>query len=76
MERLLETLRAIGADGFSSKTDPRVTADFLAPLGVHGFEYHCRTVDDPAMARKFVTLGERSITTNRPGFLRGRMAGG
>jgi glycerophosphoryl diester phosphodiesterase len=70
MDQILKTLRTIHADGFSSKADPRLTAEFLAPLKTHGFEYHCWTVDDPAIARTFLTIGALSITTNRPDFLR------
>jgi len=70
MDQILETLRSTQADGFSSKADPRLTSDFLAPLRTHTFEYHCWTIDDPAVARKFLTLGARSITTNRPATLR------
>lgn len=70
MGEILKTLDLIKADGFSSKADERLTPGFLAPLRANGFEYHCWTVDDPKVARKFLTLGARSITTNRPAFLR------
>jgi len=71
--QVLETLRGIDADGFSSKADPRVDADYLTPIRTAGFEYHCWTVDDPAVARRFHRLGALSITTNRPGWLRERL---
>ena len=67
---VLATLREIKADGFSSKADPRLDAEYLKPILEAGFEYHCWTVDDPATARRFLALGARSITTNRPAFLR------
>lgn len=70
MGEILKTLDFIKADGFSSKADKRLTSDFLAPLRVNDFEYHCWTVDDPNVAQKFLLLGTQSITTNRPAFLR------
>lgn len=35
-----------------------------------GLELHVWTVDDPAIARRWIDLGVLSITTNRPGWLR------
>lgn len=68
-ETVLETLRRIRADGFSSRADERLTTAFLEPLRAAGFSYHCWTVDDPALARRFEGLGAQSITTNRPALL-------
>lgn len=67
---VLTTLRETRADGFSSKADSRIGETFLAPILSAGFEYHCWTVDDPKIARRFDGLGARSITTNRPALLR------
>jgi glycerophosphoryl diester phosphodiesterase len=73
--KVLATVRAIQADGFSSKADPRLDAAFVKTLRDAGIEYHCWTVDDAATARRFLELGALSITTNRPGFLRNALAG-
>ncbi|MBN8459520.1 MAG: glycerophosphodiester phosphodiesterase [Verrucomicrobia bacterium] len=71
---VLATLREIKADGFSSKADKRIDAAFVARIRDGGFEYHCWTIDDPKVARKFLGLGAGSVTTNRPGVLRARLA--
>jgi glycerophosphoryl diester phosphodiesterase len=71
---VLATVGRIKADGFSSKADPRLDAAFVKTLRDAGVEYHCWTVDDAATARRFLGLGARSITTNRPGFLRQALA--
>ena len=71
---VLATLREIKADGFSSKADKRIDAAFVARIRDAGFEYHCWTVDDPKVALRFLGLGVGSVTTNRPGFMRARLA--
>lgn len=68
--KVLATLRDIKADGFSSKSDERLDAGYVNLIRNAGFEYHCWTVDDPNVARRFLGLGAQSITTNRPAFLR------
>jgi glycerophosphoryl diester phosphodiesterase len=67
---VLATLRDIKADGFSSKADERLDPGYIDAIRAAGFEYHCWTVDDPELARRFLGLGAESITTNRPEFLR------
>lgn len=73
---VLNTLQDIKADGFSSKADSRIDEKFLQPILSAGFGYHCWTVDDPKVARRFHGLGAQSITTNRPAFLREALKGG
>jgi glycerophosphoryl diester phosphodiesterase len=68
--RVIETLRDIKADGFSSKADSRLEESYINSIRNAGFEYHCWTVDDPATGLRFQKLGAGSITTNRPAFLR------
>lgn len=76
VDEVLATLRDIRADGFSSKADARLDAGFVEALRGAGFEYHCWTVDDVKTARRFLGLGARSVTTNRPAFLRQGLTGG
>jgi glycerophosphoryl diester phosphodiesterase len=73
-EKVIATCKANRADGFSSKADPRVDGTFVAAIRAAGLEYHCWTVDDPTVARRFLELGAATITTNRPAFLRQAMA--
>lgn len=70
LDGVLTTLRKIKADGFDSKADDRLDADFIKKVREAGFEYHCWTVDDVTTARRFLDLGALSVTTNRPAFLR------
>jgi len=70
---VIETLRSIRADGFSSKADGRIDDAYLKTIRQAGFEYHCWTVDDPNVAKRFRELGTLSITTNRPGWLRAQL---
>lgn len=67
---VIATLRAIHADGFSSSADSRLDPTYPQALREAGFEYHCWTVDEPKVAKRFEGLGARSITTNRPALLR------
>lgn len=47
-----------------------VTAEFVKRLRSEKLEFHVWTVNDPADARHFQSLGVDSITTDRPQFLR------
>jgi glycerophosphoryl diester phosphodiesterase len=67
---VIATLREIHADGFSSSADARLDETYINAIHSAGFEYHCWTVDDPQVARRFRGFGTRSVTTNRPGELR------
>lgn len=74
VEDALKSLRETRADGFSTIADKRVDAVYVRALRDAGFEYHTWTIDDPAVARRFLDLGALSITTNRPAFLREALA--
>jgi glycerophosphoryl diester phosphodiesterase len=67
---VVATLGEIKADGFSSSADARMDETYIKTIRAAGFDYHCWTVDDPQVAKRFDRLGARSITTNRPEFLR------
>lgn len=70
IDTVLATLTRIQADGLSTNAHDVVDAGFVAKLREAKREFHCWTVDDPKVARRFVKLGVQSITTNRPGWLR------
>jgi len=72
-DEVIATLRDIKADGFSSKADARMDAAYTAAIRNAGFEYHCWTVDDPALGKRFLQLGAQSITTNRPAFMKSEL---
>jgi glycerophosphoryl diester phosphodiesterase len=73
--KVLATVRAIQAEGFSSKADPRLDAAFVKALRDAGIVDSPAVVFDAATARRFLEFGALSITTNRPGFLRDALAG-
>lgn len=72
-EQVLTTLRDIKADGFSSNADARMDAAYTKAIRDAGFEYHCWTVDDPSIGKRFLDLGAQSITTNRPSWMRSEL---
>jgi len=66
-EEMIGTLRRIDATGLDFGAGSRALAPPDARrLREAGFELHCWTVDEAALARYCRQLGVRSITTNRP----------
>lgn len=70
LEQVLATLRDIKADGFSSKADTRLDQTFIHGIREAGYEYHCWTVDELQLGKRFLQLGAQSITTNKPAHMR------
>lgn len=70
LPEILSTLKKLRADGLGSQAHDLVDVPFAAAIRDAGFELHVWTVDDPLVARRCAKLGVRSITTNRPGWLR------
>ena len=66
---VLEVLKDIGADGFSS-SNKHISGDYIKTILDAGYEYHVWTVDDPKEAERFKDWGTMSITTNVPGVIR------
>ncbi len=67
-----QTISRIQADGLGSQARRTVVDEkFIHTLDAAGVtEFHVWTVDDPADALYFQSLGACSITTNRPEFIR------
>lgn len=74
-EEMLATLSSTGADGLASRARPLLNGDFVAALRRACREIHVWTVDDLATACRLREIGVDSIMTNRPGWLRRRLAG-
>jgi glycerophosphoryl diester phosphodiesterase len=71
-EEVIATLKRTGADALDGQAQlMHFNEKFIEQLREAGYnEFHVWTVDDPAVARFYKELGARSITTNRPGWLR------
>ena len=73
-QKVLATLKEIRADGLDcAAVAGAVDRSFMSELGARAVELHVWTVDDLKTALHFQELGTRSITTNRPGWLREQM---
>lgn len=68
-DQVINTLKEIKADGVSS-SKTRLTNGFVKAMRSAGFEHHVWTVNDQATAQKVFTWGARSITTDRPAYIR------
>jgi glycerophosphoryl diester phosphodiesterase len=75
-EEVAATIKRTHADGLDAEAAPDYfNADFIQRLGEFGCrEFSVWTVDDPKIADLYAKLGAWSITTNRPGWLREKMA--
>jgi len=74
LPKVISTLKEIRADGLDCAAVPAVVDQpFMAELQSRRLELHVWTVDDVKTALYFRQLGARSITTNRPGWLREQM---
>jgi len=75
LEQIVDTLKETNADGLDVKAELQIVdAKFVERLRAENVEFHCWTVDDPTLAKQMRQLGVDSITTNRPKFLREKMA--
>lgn len=74
MEDLVANARKAGVDGLSVAADGPIDRAAVQLIRDAGLEFHVWTVDDPDVARRMRALGVDSITTNRPAWLRERLA--
>jgi glycerophosphoryl diester phosphodiesterase len=73
---ILATLREIRADGLDCCANDALDRALVDAVRGAGFEFHAWTVDDAREARRLASYGVQSITTNRPQWIRDRLAGG
>jgi len=73
VQTILKTITMIHADGFSSSKNG-IVLPVIQRVKKEGFEYHVWTVDDPAVALKFLKWGAQSVTTNKPGMIRRKLS--
>lgn len=71
LETVLEKLAFIQADGLSSNT--KISEPLIAAVEQHGYQWHVWTIDDLETARRMKALGAKSITSNKPGFIKANL---
>lgn len=69
-KEILQTLGKTGADGVGCPAHRIVDQAFMQTLRTARKEVHLRTVDDVAMAKRYLQLGADSLTSNRAGWLK------
>ncbi len=74
IDEVLTTLKQTSADGLDTEAHELINAEFVKRLRDAQMEFHCWTVDEPEVARRFHRLGVDSITTNRPAMIRKSLA--
>lgn len=70
LDQVLATLKRIDATGLDTNAHKLIDEPFVKALRDARYEFHCWTVNDPVIARRFIGLGVDSITTDRPAWLR------
>jgi len=73
-ETLIEKAKAANLDGLDLGARGPITRPFISQVHDAGLTFYVWTVDSPAKARKLRDAGVNGITTNRPGWLRERLA--
>jgi len=73
-ESLIEKARSARLDGLDLSAKGPVSSGFVKKINNAGLKLYVWTVDSPATAKKLVQAGVDGITTNRPGWLRGKLA--
>jgi glycerophosphoryl diester phosphodiesterase len=66
--------KAAGADGLNLNHEWPVSRDFAAAVAAAGLKLLVWTVNDPAIARRWIEAGATAVTTDRPGWLRAQLA--
>lgn len=74
VDEWIETARRIKADGLDLRADEPLDERACRKVRDAGLELHVWTVDDPAVAKRYLDWGARSVTTNRPSWMRRELA--
>ena len=70
IDDVIRDAKAAGLTGLDLQHTWPLTPPEVKRVRDAGLELHVWTVDDPAVAKRWIGLGVASITTNRPGWLR------
>lgn len=74
-EGLIAKAKDVKADGLDLSAEDALDAAFAAKVRAAGLKLYVWTVNDPAVAKRMAALGVDGITTDRPAWLRERLAG-
>jgi glycerophosphoryl diester phosphodiesterase len=74
VEEWIATAKRIGADGLDLQASEPLDETACKKIQSSGLELHVWTVDDPAVAKKYLDWGAKSVTTNRPSWMRRELA--
>jgi glycerophosphoryl diester phosphodiesterase len=75
IDAIIGQCRDSGLDGLDLAASCPIDAMLLKQVHRAGLKLYVWTVDDPAVARRLAEAGVDGITTNRPGWLREKLAG-
>ena len=70
VDEWIATAKRIGADGLDLQAAAPLDREACAKIQNAGLELHVWTVDDPAVAKRYLDWGALSVTTNRPSWMR------
>ncbi len=70
VDEMIRQAKAAKLTGLDLQHTWPLTAADTKKIRDNGLQLHVWTVDDPAIAQRWIELGAASITTNRPGWLR------
>jgi glycerophosphoryl diester phosphodiesterase len=73
VDELIRQAKATHADGLDLSWDGPLTRDDVAKIKAAGLAFYVWTVDDPAVARRFVSWGADGVTTNKAGWMKRRL---
>ena len=73
-EKLIAKAKEMRADGLDLSADDALTEAFAAKVKAAGLKLYVWTVNDAKVAKRMVGIGVDGITTDRPGWLRERLA--
>ena len=71
---LIHKIKAAGLDGLDVKARKSITPGFARSIHEAGLKLYVWTVDSPRIAKTLAHAGVDGITTNRPGWLREKLA--
>jgi len=74
VDEMIRAVKAAGLTGLDLQHTWPLTADEAKKIQEAGLELHVWTVNEVAIARRWIALGAASITTDRPAWLREQLA--